>query len=124
LGKEKLSHTTGTPTALARGLDPQPGVGGGHAGDTARKGYPAMKNNDEKFKNYLSDLGQLVKEYALAAVEEREKHRGQPMQEFYDGYVLGFHRFVSLMQQQALAFGINLKDLHLDEIEPDRDLVP
>ncbi|HJY81823.1 MAG TPA: hypothetical protein VKK81_12170 [Candidatus Binatia bacterium] len=83
-----------------------------------------MKNNDEKFKNYLSDLGQLVKEYALAAVEEREKHRGQPMQEFYDGYVLGFHRFVSLMQQQALAFGINLKDLHLDEIEPDRDLVP
>lgn len=77
----------------------------------------------EKFRNYLLDLGQLVKEYALDAVEEREKHRGQPAQEFYDGYVMGFHRIVSLMQQQALAFGIDLKDLRLDEIEPDRDLV-
>jgi len=82
-----------------------------------------MKDN-EKFKNYLRDLGQLVKEHALAAVNEREEHRGQPTQEFYDGYVLGFHRLVSLMQQQALAFGIDLKDLQLDEIEPDRDLVP
>ena len=82
-----------------------------------------MKNNDEKFKNYLSNLGQLVKEYALAAVEEREKHRGQPMQEFYDGYVLGFHRFVSLMQQQAQACGIDLKDLQLEGVQPDRDLV-
>jgi hypothetical protein len=81
-----------------------------------------MKDH-EKLKNYLLDLGQLVKEYALAAVEEKEKHRGQPAQEFYDGYVLGFHRIVSLMQQQALAFGIDLEDLKLDEIEPDRDLV-
>lgn len=79
--------------------------------------------DEEKFYNYLSDLGRLVKEYALAAVEEREKHRGQPAQEFYDGYVLGFHRIVSLMQQQALAFGIECKDLQLDGIEPDRDLV-
>ena len=79
--------------------------------------------DEERFYNCLVDLGRLVKEYALAAVEEREKHRGQPAEEFYDGYVLGFHRIVSLMQQQALAFGIELKDLQLDCIEPDRDLV-
>jgi hypothetical protein len=36
---------------------------------------------------------------------------------------LGFHRIISLMQQQALAFGIDLKALQLDEIKPDRDLV-
>ncbi len=81
-----------------------------------------MKDN-EKFKNYLLDLGQLVKEYALEAVEERLKHKDQPTQDFYDGYILGFHRIVSLMQQQAQAFGIDLKDLRLDGIEPDRDLV-
>ncbi|MGH8057088.1 MAG: hypothetical protein ACREOH_07595, partial [Candidatus Entotheonellia bacterium] len=68
-------------------------------------------------------LGQLVTEHALEAVAERERHRGQTAQEFYDGYVLGFHRIVSLMQQQALAFGIDLKTLRLDGIEPDRDLV-
>jgi len=77
----------------------------------------------EKFRNYLLDVGRLIEESARQAVEEREKHRGQPTQEFYDGYVLGFHRVVSLMQQEALAFGIDLKALYLDSIEPDRDLV-
>jgi hypothetical protein len=80
-------------------------------------------NDHEKWKNYLLDLGQVMNEYALEAVAERAKHRGQPAQEFYDGYVLGFHRIVSLMQQQALAFGIDLKELKLDGIQPDRDLV-
>ena len=79
--------------------------------------------DDEKFKHYVFDLGRLVKEYALAAVEERQKQEEPASQEFYDGYVLGFHRIVSLMQQHALAFGIELKDIQLEEIEPDRDLV-
>jgi hypothetical protein len=77
----------------------------------------------EKLRNYLLDVGRLIKESARQAIEEREKYRGQPAQEFYDGYVLGFHRIVSLMQQEAVAFGIDLKALHLDGIEPDRDLV-
>jgi hypothetical protein len=77
----------------------------------------------EQLKNDLLDLGLLVKEYGMAVVAEREKHRGQPAQEFYDGYVLGFHRVVSLMRQQATAFGLDLKALKLDGIDPDRDLV-
>jgi len=122
LGKEESSCSAGAPTVLAAGSDPQPGVGGCHAGDTARKGYPVMKD-DDTFKNYLFDLGRLVKEYALAAVAEREKQSDRAAQEFYDGYVLGFHRVVSLMQQQAQAFDIDLKDLQLEGFEPDRDLV-
>ena len=78
--------------------------------------------DDEKFKYYLFDLGRLVREYALAAVEDRQKQKEPTSLEFYEGYVLGFHRIVSLMQQQALAFGIELKDLQLEGIEPDRDL--
>ena len=79
--------------------------------------------DDAKFQHYLFDLGRLVREYALAAVEERQKQADPASLEFYEGYVLGFHRIVSLMQQQALAFGIELKDLQLEGIEPDRDLV-
>ncbi len=79
--------------------------------------------DDAQLKHYLFDLGRLIKEHALSAVEEREKHRDQPGQEFYNGYVLGFHRIVSLMQQQALAFGVDLKDMQLEDVEPDRDLV-
>jgi len=56
-------------------------------------------------------------------VEERQKQEDSASLEFYEGYILGFHRIVSLMQQQALAFGIELKDLQLEGIEPDRDLV-
>jgi hypothetical protein len=79
--------------------------------------------DDDTVKNYLYDLGGLIKEYALAAVAEREKQSDGAAQEFYDGYVQGFHRVVSLMQQQAQAFGIDLKDLQLEGVEPDRDLV-
>lgn len=86
------------------------------------RGYPGMKD-DDTFKNYLVDLGRLIKEYALATVAEREKQSERAGQEFYDGYVLGFHRVVSLMQQQAQVFGIDLKDLQLEGVEPDRDLV-
>jgi hypothetical protein len=78
--------------------------------------------DDKKFEHYLFDLGRLVREYALAAVEERQKQGDSACPEFYEGYILGFHRIVSLMQQQALAFGIELKDLQLEGIEPDRDL--
>jgi hypothetical protein len=78
--------------------------------------------DDEKFKHYLFDLGRLVREYALAAVEERQKQEDTASLEFYEGYILGLHRIVSLMQQQALAFGIELKDLQLEGLEPDRDL--
>jgi hypothetical protein len=122
LGQEESSCSAGAPTALAAGSDPQPGVGRCHAGATARKRYPVMKH-DDTVKNYLFDLGGLIKEYALAAVAEREKQSDRAAQEFYDGYVQGFHRVVSLMQQQAQAFGIDLKDLQLEGVQPDRDLV-
>jgi hypothetical protein len=122
LGTEESSCTAGAPTALAAGSDLQPGVGRCHAGDTARKGYPVMRD-DDTVKNYLFDLGGLIKEYALAAVAERERQSDRAAQEFYDGYVQGFHRVVSLMQQQAQAFGIDLKDLQLEGVQPDRDLV-
>ena len=79
--------------------------------------------DDDTVKNYLFDLGGLIKEYALAAIEERGKQSDRGAQEFYDGYIQGFHRVVSLMQQQAQAFGIDLKDLQLEGVEPDRDLV-
>ena len=89
---------------------------------TARYGGSQRLHDVLSVGNYLFDLGRLVKECALAAVAEREKQRDQPAREFHEGYVLGFHPIVSLMQQQAQAFGIELKDLQLDGIEPDRDL--
>ena len=68
--------------------------------------------------------GDFIKEYALAAVADGEKQSDPAARAFYDGYVQGFRiESVSLMQQQAQAFGIDLKDLQLEGVQPDRDLV-
>lgn len=36
---------------------------------------------------------------------------------------MAFYHVISLMQDQALGFGIDLKDLKLESIDPDRDLL-
>ena len=70
-------------------------------------------------ENYLRDLGTLIKEYALEAKTRKMENDS----DFAAGYMAGFHRVVSLMQQQADAFDIPRNALGLDEIDADRDLV-
>ena len=74
------------------------------------------KNLDpDTYKYYLLDLGVLLKEMAL---EAKKRQTG----EFEMGYVSCFHRVLTLMQQQAEAFGIPLKEIGLEGIDPDVDL--
>ena len=65
-----------------------------------------MKN--ELFENYLRDLGFEIKELALNAKKRRDTSKGTESEAYNNGYLMGFHRVVSLMQQQADAFGISL----------------
>lgn len=74
---------------------------------------------DEKYKNYLHDLGVLLKEYAL----EAKQHSDRKGTDFSSGYVSGFHRVVSLMQQQADTFDISIEEIGLDGIDADEDLI-
>lgn len=71
--------------------------------------------------NYLRDLGNLLKAQALAAKEERDAasvdERGYAV-----GRLMAYHEVVSLMQQHAMAFGMDLDALALDDISPERDL--
>jgi hypothetical protein len=76
-------------------------------------------NNDATYENYAHDLRTLIRELALDA-RQAAKDRGS---DFSVGYVAGFHRVVSLMQQQAMAFGIPLEKLALDNLDPDAELV-
>ncbi len=79
-----------------------------------------MKN--DVYKNYLRDLGFLVKEQALETKKKRASEVGTSSEGFYDGYIQGFIFIISLMQQQAGGFQIPLKDLCLDDIDPYKDL--
>jgi len=80
-----------------------------------------MKN--DIFENYLRDLGFEIKELALKAKKKRDASRGTDEEPFNNGYLMGFHRVVTLMQQQAEAFGIPLNKINLDDIEADDVLI-
>lgn len=68
---------------------------------------------DETHKNYLRDLGYLIKE---AAEEARSSYLAKPAEDdaYSLGHLMAYHRVVTLMQQQAEAFGIPLADLCLE----------
>jgi hypothetical protein len=67
--------------------------------------------------HYLRDLGYLVRERANEVRAEVE--RGEGSRDELMAYVW----VVSLMQEQAVAFGIPLRDLCLDGIDPYADLL-
>jgi hypothetical protein len=71
---------------------------------------------------YVRDLGILIKEKAL---EAKKESRSSPEDEraFALGRLMAFHEVISLMQQQARAFGITLEELGLDDIQPEKDLL-
>ncbi len=79
--------------------------------------------NQEQSSAYLLDLGFLVKELALSAKLERDGDRKELGANFEAGRLSAFYDVVSLMQQQAVAFNIDLEALALGGLDPDRDLV-
>jgi hypothetical protein len=76
-----------------------------------------------RHKDYLFDLGFLIKERAIEACRQRDAlPRDSGEREFQAGRALAFNEVISIMQQQAEGLGLPLSDLRLDDIEPDRDL--
>lgn len=75
--------------------------------------------SSDAYADYLRDLGQLVKEYSYEAKDQWLNARGTQSEAFASGYLMGFHRFVTLMQQQATGFQIPLKNLCLDDIQEE-----
>ncbi|MCB2218092.1 hypothetical protein [Desulfofustis glycolicus] len=76
-------------------------------------------NQNALYQDYLIDLSFLLKEMAIEAKKASDKEKT----DFSVGYLSGFHRVISLMQQQAESFGIPLDILGLDGIDPNLDLV-
>ena len=72
-----------------------------------------------KYNYYLKDLGTFTKEYAREAINEYIEAKGTDSESYKTGYMMGFHRFITLMQQQAEAFDISLEELGLDDIKED-----
>lgn len=81
------------------------------------------KAKDERHRWYLYDLGHLLKEYAFQAKAEMESAKPGKDRSFHEGRLMAFYRVITLMQQQAEGFQIPLKDLRLDDLDADKDLL-
>lgn len=71
---------------------------------------------------YTLDLCALLKEMARKAKMENQASSDKD-KEYSLGRLMAFHEVISLMQQQAEAFGIPLARLGLEDINPERDLL-
>lgn len=77
-----------------------------------------------KYALYLFDLGPIIKERSFRAKIDRDASpRPSAEYDFNAGRVLGFNEIISILQDQARAFGIPLEDLRIQDIDPDKDLV-
>ena len=74
------------------------------------------------YAHYLLDLGQVLKENAM---EARQQAQSAPDADklFQKGRLLAYHEIISLMQQQAIAFGLPLYSIGLQGVDPEADLV-
>ncbi len=79
--------------------------------------------NADSYRQYLRDLGSLISDKAREAKQLKEKSAGTDDFEFNLGRLMAFHEVVSLMQQQAEAFGLPLDELGLAGLSPDTDLL-
>lgn len=96
----------------------------GDGTDRADVGGSVASTMTATHRHYLFDLGLLLKERALEARRERDASApGSADRTFQAGRLLAFNEVLSIMRDQAEAFGIPLTELRLDDLEPDRDLL-
>jgi len=80
-----------------------------------------MKN--AKFKNYLLDLGELIKEKARAVKRIKDSVNKDDDIGYATGYLMAFYEVVDLMKSQADVFEIPQQDMGLADIDPESELL-
>ena len=74
--------------------------------------------NEERIKDYLSDLITLLKEEAREAKKDADNPK-EGFEEYNKGSLMAYYSAISLLKHQAFAFNINEKELGLADIEPE-----
>jgi hypothetical protein len=80
-----------------------------------------MNIDQNTLNNYLEELIFTIKEEALEA--KKRKILAGADNSFETGYLMGFHRVISLIQQQAESFLIPLSEIKMENIDPYKDLI-
>jgi hypothetical protein len=77
----------------------------------------------DRLGNYLADLGALLKQEALDAKTQALQEVGKPGHPFALGRLTAYYEVLSLMKQQADAFGMKASEISLQDFDVDRDLL-
>ncbi|MEQ9115694.1 MAG: hypothetical protein RLN62_02750 [Rickettsiales bacterium] len=80
-----------------------------------------MSKND--LKNYVIQTMEYLKEDAFQAKASYLKEKNLGKSSFKDGVLMGYYYAITLFKKQAELHGIDLKDINLDDIDPDKDLL-
>ncbi|MFD3247121.1 hypothetical protein [Rahnella aquatilis] len=69
------------------------------------------------YEALTSTLGEALSELALEAKAKHIASVGTNNEDFQTGYLSAFHRVITLIQQQADIYDIDLQDIGLDKIK-------
>jgi hypothetical protein len=73
--------------------------------------------SDGDYKAFLATFAEALIHYAEEAIEQRKNSLGTENELYYLGYLMGFHRVVTLLQQHAEVYDISLEELSLDKVD-------
>jgi hypothetical protein len=79
-------------------------------------------NNKLQLETYLHDLGKMLKDEARSITKEYRAESRPDDRHFLSGKQFAYYEVISTMQQQAIAFGLSLETINLDDVDPDNEL--
>lgn len=74
--------------------------------------------NSSNEYNFLKDLVLLLRDHATQV-----KQSTLANMEFEKGRLLAYYEVLSLIQQQAKAFGVDMAEINMEDFDPDKDIL-
>lgn len=74
-------------------------------------------------ENFTRDFLFEIKQKALEAAQDKKTMSDAANKDYIVGYSMAYYEVVSLAISQATAFGVNLSDIGLEDLDPERELL-
>ena len=78
--------------------------------------------SEERIKEYLRDTIKILKERAREAKKAADNPKAHQSAEFNAAYLRAYYKVISTMKSWAPLYGIDLKEINLDDIDPEAEL--
>jgi len=79
-----------------------------------------LEKNDNSYRYYLEDMICILRQKGESI---KEDFLNKDKDEFLSGQLFAYYEILDLIKSQAIAFGLDLRKIKLDELEPEDFLV-